>query len=110
MHQHGQVVNVLMRKTKEEPRIFKGSIFATFKTIEEAENFVKSEENLTYDGNSLFKLMQEAYWANKNKEMKEKKQAQKLIKQAKREQVEKDQKKSISAANFVKGIVLKVFL
>lgn len=108
MHQHGKVVNVLMRKTKGEPRVFKGSVFATFKTIEEAEKFANSEELITYSDSTLFKLMQETYWTNKTKEIKEKKLAQKSLKQAKREQVDKDQKESIAAAHFVKGIVLKV--
>ncbi|CAJ0592413.1 unnamed protein product [Cylicocyclus nassatus] len=101
----GQVENVLMRRTKPD-RVFKGSVFITYKTREEAEKAQKDDAK--FGEIELKKMMQDDYWAMKNQESKEKRQAEKLAKLAKNaaEHAEKIQAKT--CAKFVKGLILSV--
>ncbi|VDO89370.1 unnamed protein product [Haemonchus placei] len=102
---YGQVENVLMRRTKPD-RIFKGSVFITYKTREEAEKAQKDDAK--FGEIELTKMMQDDYWSMKNQETKEKRQAEKMAKTAKKiaEQAEKMQAKV--NAHFVKGLILSV--
>lgn len=88
MGQHGNVKNVLMRRTKPG-RVFKGSIFATFADREAAEKFAKNADVTEFKGSTLIKMMQDEYWVRKNKENKERRQAEKNIKNNKKQQVGK---------------------
>ncbi|EJW81447.1 La domain-containing protein [Wuchereria bancrofti] len=93
--QFGSVENVMMRREKSEKRAFKGSVFVTYKNQEIAEAFVNSDTK-QFNGNELLKMMQNDYWANKQKELKEKRLAARAAKQAKK------------IVHFVKGLVLSV--
>ncbi|KAI1730700.1 la domain-containing protein [Ditylenchus destructor] len=108
INQHGKTQNVTMRFTKSIPKIFKGSVFATFETKETAEKVASNEEIKEYNSEPIFKLMQEDYFSKKNKERRDKKEAEKQIKQAKKSQTVEEQKQSLAATNFVKGLILKV--
>lgn len=68
-----------MRRTKGA-HIFKGSIFVTFKDKEEAKAFLENNELTKYKENELIKIFQEAYWANKQKQLKEKRKAEQKLK------------------------------
>lgn len=109
MSQQGSIENIIMRKTiAGSPRLFKGSIFATFKTKEEAKSFVDGPTLKYRDDVELFKQMQEDYWAEKTRKNKEKKEMEKKLKQKKNIQVVKEEELSVTQAHFVKGSVLKV--
>ncbi|EFO19002.2 La domain-containing protein [Loa loa] len=96
--QFGSVENVMMRREKSEKRAFKGSVFVTYKDQKTAEAFVNSDTK-QFNGNDLLKMMQNDYWANKQKELKEKRLAARVAKQA---------KKNLEMVHFVKGLVLSV--
>ncbi|KIH52927.1 la domain protein, partial [Ancylostoma duodenale] len=64
---YGKVENVLMRRTKPD-RIFKGSVFITYKTREEAEKAQKDDAK--FGEIELTKMMQDDYWTMKNQESK----------------------------------------
>uniref|UniRef100_A0AC34F105 Uncharacterized protein n=1 Tax=Panagrolaimus sp. ES5 TaxID=591445 RepID=A0AC34F105_9BILA len=66
------VMHVIMRKHRLY-KSFKGSVFATFKDKETAENFVANEDAKKYKDIELIKMMQYDYWAKKSAEKKEKK-------------------------------------
>lgn len=102
---YGKVENVLMRRTKPD-RVFKGSVFVTYKTRAEAEKAQKDDAK--FGEIELTKMMQDDYWTMKNQESKEKRQAEKLAKASKKyaEHAEKLQAKT--AAHFVKGLILSV--
>lgn len=68
-----------MRRTKVG-KIFKGSVFVTFGDKETALKFVENEATKKYKDIEMTKLMQETYWANKQKQQKEKKAAEKKVK------------------------------
>lgn len=76
-----------MRRTRGT-HIFKGSIFVTFTTKDEANAFLENKDVTKYKENDLTKCFQDDYWANKQKEIKEKKAAQKILKN--------NQKKAVS--------------
>uniref|UniRef100_A0A0R3RK00 Lupus La protein n=1 Tax=Elaeophora elaphi TaxID=1147741 RepID=A0A0R3RK00_9BILA len=106
--QFGSVENVMMRREKSEKRTFKGSVFVTYKDQEVAEAFVNSDTK-QFNGNNLLKMMQNDYWANKQKELKEKRFAVRAAKQAKKKASEAEsRKKNLETVNFVKGLVLSV--
>ncbi|EJD75548.1 La domain-containing protein, variant [Loa loa] len=90
--QFGSVENVMMRREKSEKRAFKGSVFVTYKDQKTAEAFVNSDTK-QFNGNDLLKMMQNDYWANKQKELKEKRLAARVAKQAKKKAVEAESKK-----------------
>uniref|UniRef100_A0A915PRA1 Uncharacterized protein n=1 Tax=Setaria digitata TaxID=48799 RepID=A0A915PRA1_9BILA len=106
--QFGSVENVMMRREKSEKRAFKGSVFVTYKNQETAEAFVNSNVK-QFNGNDLLKMMQNDYWANKQKELKEKRLAARAAKQAKKKAAEAEsKKKNLEIVCFVKGLVLSV--
>uniref|UniRef100_A0A8R1TRD4 Uncharacterized protein n=1 Tax=Onchocerca volvulus TaxID=6282 RepID=A0A8R1TRD4_ONCVO len=106
--QFGSVENVMMRREKSEKRAFKGSVFVTYKDQETAEAFVNSDTK-QFNGNDLLKMMQNDYWANKQKELKEKRLAARAAKQAKKKAAEiESKKKNLEIVHFVKGLVLSV--
>ncbi|VIO95622.1 La domain containing protein [Brugia malayi] len=105
--QFGSVENVMMRREKSEKRAFKGSVFVTYKNQEIAEAFVNSDTK-QFNGNELLKMMQNDYWANKQKELKEKRLAARAAKQAKKKAVEAETKKNLEMVHFVRGLVLSV--
>jgi len=81
MNQFGQTQNVSLRHTKSVPRVFKGSAFVTYEGKETAETCIQNSEGKEFKGQPLVTLMQDTYWTNKNKERKEKRGAEKNIKQ-----------------------------
>jgi lupus La protein len=104
---YGDVKNVVMRRLKQV-KTFKGSVFATFVDRETAEKFVKDETSSTYNEKPLVKMLQDDYWQAKMKETKEKRQAEKQAKLAKKlEQIAEQDKASVQA-KFEKGAVLEV--
>ncbi|KAL3997480.1 La domain family protein [Acanthocheilonema viteae] len=106
--QFGSVENVMMRREKSEKRAFKGSVFVTYKDQEKAEAFVNSGTK-QFNGNDLLKMMQNDYWANKQKELKEKRLAARAAKQAKKKAAEAEsKKKNLEVVHFAKGLVLSV--
>jgi lupus La protein len=104
---HGEIVNVIMRRLKES-KAFKGSIFATFKDKESAENFVKSEETQKFKDIDLIRMMQNDYWAKEIAENKERKAAEKALKNQKKNETRKNTDDAHSAVHFLKGQVLQV--
>ncbi|KAJ1367343.1 hypothetical protein KIN20_028239 [Parelaphostrongylus tenuis] len=64
---YGRVENVLMRRTKQD-RIFKGSVFVTYRTRAEAEEAQKDDAK--FGEIQLTKMMQDDYWTMKNQENK----------------------------------------
>ncbi|OZC07635.1 hypothetical protein X798_05352 [Onchocerca flexuosa] len=106
--QFGSVENVMMRREKSEKRAFKGSVFVTYKDQETAEAFVNGDTK-QFNGNDLLKMMQNDYWTNKQKELKEKRLAARAAKQAKKKAAEvESKKKNLEIVHFVKGLVLSV--
>ncbi|XP_066260528.1 la protein homolog [Euwallacea similis] len=79
MDDQGPIDSVIRRTGKDHK--FKGSCFIVFKTIELAKKFVDLKD-LKYKDNELVKKMQTDYYANKKKEIEEKKKAQAEKKQA----------------------------
>ena len=68
--QFEEVENVIMRKYTDrasKKKLFKGSVFATFKTKEQAETFLNTKD-LKYDDKELLTLWQEAYIQQKQEE------------------------------------------
>ncbi|GMT28522.1 hypothetical protein PFISCL1PPCAC_19819, partial [Pristionchus fissidentatus] len=100
----GNTENVLMRRVKTE-RTFKGSCFVTYKTREEAEAAQKSDSK--FDEVELSKMMQEDYWALKQKETKEAKAVAQAAKRAKADE-EHTAKKAPKPVHFEKGLVLSL--
>jgi hypothetical protein len=119
--QFGTVQNVLMRKTrggKEAPRIFKGSVFATYVNQEQAKQTAAQKELKFRGEHPLINMMQDdvsmgenlnsvnfnfftiQYWASKHAERQKKKE---LKKQMKKTQIEQQNK-----AHYLKGMVLKL--
>uniref|UniRef100_A0A1A9VZX2 Uncharacterized protein n=1 Tax=Glossina brevipalpis TaxID=37001 RepID=A0A1A9VZX2_9MUSC len=69
-----KVVHIYMRKYLDKPTKqykFKGSVFATFETKEQAENFIEKAE-ATYNNKKLMCKWQEKYLADKKEELKTK--------------------------------------
>ncbi|KAL7074326.1 hypothetical protein ACQ4LE_006210 [Meloidogyne hapla] len=99
----GVVENILMRKTKvgkETPRMFKGSVFVTFKDKDQAKRLADIKE-LKFKGEfPLVNKMQDTYWADKHAERVKQKD---LKKQMKKTQIEQQNK-----AHFKKGVILKI--
>lgn len=120
-----------MRRTKPD-KTFKGSVFITYKTREEAENvqkvllllrlkgliFFKNEEK--FNDIELTKLMQDDYWAQKSRETKEKRAAEKVrhyvmvflhffqaLKTSKNAKENKEVENA-PVVNFTKGLILEV--
>ena len=104
---YGAIKNVIMRRTKGA-HIFKGSIFVTFKDKDEAKAFLDNSNVIKYKENDLVKLFQDTYWANKQKEVKEKRKAEQKLKKKQKNVEEQDQKSRIVQTTFVKGALLKV--
>uniref|UniRef100_A0AC34FY77 La protein n=1 Tax=Panagrolaimus sp. ES5 TaxID=591445 RepID=A0AC34FY77_9BILA len=104
---HGTVVNVVMRKLKET-KVFKGSIFATFKDKESAENFAKNEDTKKYKDIEVTRMMQNDYWAKEIAENKERKAAEKALKNQMKNETRKKTDDAHSAVHFVKGQVMHV--
>uniref|UniRef100_A0A914ZC05 Uncharacterized protein n=1 Tax=Panagrolaimus superbus TaxID=310955 RepID=A0A914ZC05_9BILA len=104
---HGTIVNVVMRRLKES-RAFKGSIFATFKDKEAAEKFVKSEDTLKYKDTEVTRMLQNDYWAKEVAENKERKAAEKALKNQMKNETRKKTDDAHSAVHFVKGQVMRV--
>ena len=96
-----------MRRLKTS-KAFKGSVFATFKDKETAENFVKNEDAKNFNGNELLRMMQNDYWAKEVAESKERKAAEKTLKQQKKEETIKKEEGARDAVHFIKGQVLRV--
>ena len=96
-----------MRKIKAS-KAFKGSIFATFKDKEAAENFVKSDDAKTYKDTELTRMMQNDYWVKKTADIKEIKAAEKALKQNKKVEALVTSENARSAVHFLKGSVLHV--
>ncbi|XP_026325537.1 la protein homolog [Hyposmocoma kahamanoa] len=74
--QHGDVENIVMRKyldRSKKQRIFKGSVFVTFKNKEQAVKFLENKD-LKYGETDLLILSQEAYFQKKQEEYSEKKE------------------------------------
>lgn len=68
--QHEEVENIVMRRyvdKKTKVKQFKGSVFVTFKTKEQAEKFMKTED-LKYEEATLLLLWQENYLQQKQEE------------------------------------------
>uniref|UniRef100_A0A7E4VJ83 Lupus La protein n=1 Tax=Panagrellus redivivus TaxID=6233 RepID=A0A7E4VJ83_PANRE len=103
----GNVQNVVMRKTKVT-KLFKGSIFATFDDVETAQKFVNSEDAKTWNEKELIRMMQNDYWAKEVAETKERRAAEKNLKQQKKLETIAQSEEAINAVNFVKGQVIKV--
>lgn len=103
--QFGALENVLMRRTKPD-RIFKGSVFVTYKTREEAEKAQKDTGD--FGETKLVKMMQDDYWALKNRETKEKRAAEKAVKSGKNYCANEEKKHAKDQAVFVKGLILEV--
>uniref|UniRef100_A0AC34QPQ7 La protein n=1 Tax=Panagrolaimus sp. JU765 TaxID=591449 RepID=A0AC34QPQ7_9BILA len=98
---YGTVQNVVMRRLKDT-KAFKGSVFATFATTEEAQKVVESEDAKTFNEKEMTRMMQKDYWAKSIAESKEKKAAKKaLIQQKKIEAIQEEQ-----GARFVKGQIM----
>lgn len=104
---HGKIVNVVMRKTKE-PKQFKGSIFATFSTVEEANNLVNSEEAKTHKGNEMIVKMQKDYWAESVAKTKAKRAEMKALKEQKKIEALQEEHAAQIGTTFIKGQVLLV--
>ncbi|KAF7638700.1 hypothetical protein Mgra_00001782 [Meloidogyne graminicola] len=103
VNKFGIVENVLMRKTKvgkETPRMFKGSVFATFKDKDDAKRLADITDLKFKDEFVLINKMQDTYWADKHAERVKQKD---LKKQMKKTQIEQQNK-----AHFKKGVVLKI--
>ncbi|KJH45333.1 la domain protein [Dictyocaulus viviparus] len=101
----GQVENVLMRRTRPD-RIFKGSVFITYKTRAEAESAQKDDSK--FGDIQLVKMMQDDYWTMKNQESKEKRHAEKMAKNAKKYAEHAEKLHAKNSAHFVKGLILSV--
>ncbi|KAL3072781.1 hypothetical protein niasHS_017755 [Heterodera schachtii] len=99
----GEVKNILMRKTrgsKETPKVFKGSVFATFVDQEQAKKLASVKDLKFKDEYAMVNKMQEDYWAEKNNE---RRQQRELKKQMRKETIDKQ-----NQSHFVKGLVLKL--
>lgn len=89
------VENIIMRKFQErqtKKKLFKGSIFATFKTKEQAEKFINTKD-LKYQDNELIILWQEDYMQKKQEEYTSKKEQKEKKQKEKEVQMEKDELK-----------------
>ncbi|KAI6182213.1 hypothetical protein M3Y97_00356000 [Aphelenchoides bicaudatus] len=104
---HGDVKNIVMRRFPKE-KTFKGSVFATFVDRATAEKFVKDEASSTYNDRALTKLLQDEYWAAKLAETKEKRQAEKQAKLAKKLEQIAEQERVALQAKYEKGAVLEI--
>ncbi|XP_063617925.1 la protein homolog [Cydia splendana] len=74
--QFEEVENVIMRRyqdNKTKKRLFKGSVFATFKTKEQAQKFLE-QSDVKYGESELIRKWQEAYVAEKQEEYAAKKE------------------------------------
>uniref|UniRef100_A0A915CV15 La-related protein 7 n=1 Tax=Ditylenchus dipsaci TaxID=166011 RepID=A0A915CV15_9BILA len=90
MNQFGVTDNISLRHTKSVPRVFKGSAFVTYATKDVAESCVKQAEGKEFKSQPITK------------------NAEKSIKQAKKAQTVEEQKQSLAATHFIKGLILKV--
>uniref|UniRef100_A0A1I7Z471 Lupus La protein n=1 Tax=Steinernema glaseri TaxID=37863 RepID=A0A1I7Z471_9BILA len=102
----GNVDNVLMRRAKPS-KTFKGSVFVTFKTDEEAKVFVENDVK-EYKGKELTKMMQNDFWQKNAQESKERRQNERAAKNAKRNAVDAERAKSQVLAQFTKGLILDI--
>uniref|UniRef100_A0A0K0CWD8 Lupus La protein n=1 Tax=Angiostrongylus cantonensis TaxID=6313 RepID=A0A0K0CWD8_ANGCA len=100
---YGNVENILMRRTKPH-RVFKGSVFVTYKTRAEAE--AAQKDDTKFGEIQLTKMMQDDYWTMKSQETKEKRQAEKMVKTTKK--FAEHTEKLHAQARFVKGLILSV--
>ncbi|KAF1769400.1 hypothetical protein GCK72_001217 [Caenorhabditis remanei] len=105
-NQFGETENVLMRRLKPGDRTFKGSVFITYKTREEAEAAQKADAK--FGETELTKMMQDEYWTLKNKETKEARAANKAAKSAKNTAEAVESEKAQNAVHFEKGLILAV--
>ncbi|CAH0700850.1 unnamed protein product [Spodoptera exigua] len=95
--QYEQVENIIMRKYQErssKKRLFKGSIFLTFKTRAQAEKFMETKPH-EYQGTELLLHWQEDYIAQKQEEYANKKEQKdnKKNKDKEHQNVEKEELK-----------------
>uniref|UniRef100_A0A1I7UEK9 ACB domain-containing protein n=1 Tax=Caenorhabditis tropicalis TaxID=1561998 RepID=A0A1I7UEK9_9PELO len=104
--QFGNTENVLMRRLKPGDRTFKGSVFITYNTREEAEAAQKSDAK--FKDIELTELMQDEYWVVQNQKTKEARAANKASKSPKNnaEAIESENPKN--AVQFEKGLILAV--
>ncbi|KAK0427789.1 hypothetical protein QR680_010427 [Steinernema hermaphroditum] len=103
---NGNVDNVLMRRAKPT-KVFKGSVFVTFKTDEEAKAFVEGDVK-EYNGKELTKMTQNDFWLKQAQENKERRQNERAAKNAKRNAADSERVKSQVIAQFTKGLILDV--
>ena len=107
----GEVKNVVMRRsnpTKDgSPRIFKGSVFATYSDIETAKKLAEIQ-SLKYKDLPIINKMQDQYMVDKKKDTSERRAAEKEVKQIKKKEVIDSQNKSTFQSFFIKGSVLLV--
>jgi len=112
VRQSGEVHNVLMRKTFEKekgvPRVFKGSVFITFKDLETAKHFIADESTNKFNDIELIKKMQEEYWVQKREAVQKSREEAKAVKQAKKVQMEEKLEKKVQEPHYVAGSVLKI--
>ena len=101
----GNVQNVIMRRIKDT-KAFKGSIFATFNSVEEAKKVVDNEEAKTYKGKELERMMQPDYWAKEVAQTKEKREAKKALKEQKKVEAQLEEAQARGSATFIKGQIL----
>jgi len=110
--QSGEIHNVLMRKTFEKekgiPRVFKGSVFITFKDPEAAKHFIDDENTNKFNDIELVKKMQEEYWVQKREAIQKSREEAKALKQAKKVQMEEKKEKKVQDPHYVAGSVLKI--
>ncbi|KAJ0181598.1 hypothetical protein K1T71_002320 [Dendrolimus kikuchii] len=102
--QFDEVENIVMRKYQErntKKRIFKGSVFATFKTREQAEKFIDTKGH-KFEEAELLVLWQEDYIKQKQEEYANKKEE----KEKKSKKKEKDAKSEKDELKLPTGTVL----
>ncbi|CAH0726291.1 unnamed protein product, partial [Brenthis ino] len=90
--QFDEVENIIMRRYQDrqtKKRLFKGSVFATFKTKEQAEKFVETK-GLKYNDAELIILWQENYLQQKQEEYASKKEKKDKKHKQKEQKEEKD--------------------
>jgi hypothetical protein len=104
---YGDVKNVVMRRFPKE-KTFKGSIFATFVDRDTATKFVNDETSAIYKEKPLTRMLQDDYWQAKVKDTKEKRQAEKQAKLAKKLEQIAEQEKLAVQVRIIKSLLLKI--
>ncbi|XP_064466052.1 la protein homolog [Ornithodoros turicata] len=106
---YGNCINVFMRKLPST-RTFKGSVFATFSTKEEAEKFL-ALESVTFNEIELVRCMKKEHSAEKHRQRQER-QAEKAKKRAKDGSAKKEESEEhenkLEPENIILGCILKL--